>query len=279
MAKAPAFQFYVKDWLCDPELRLASLLSRGAWIDCLCFMWENSQRGKLTATPLKFSRLISGSLDETLHFLNEINEYEFGDIEIEGNLKFPLTEADCNTKVTITNRRMYADHKDKQNTRLRVRKHREKKKVTPKKQKCNGDVTVTSPTPSPTPSPKIKRKYKKKNDFIRPYLGEFENVKLTSKEYEKLKIKFNHLYKDKIENLSIYLKSKGDKYKSHYATLLSWDRREQKEDNLQPKTYPQAQDAERRGRAKWLTEMGDDNQNDSDQRVDKVIPLLSGDQI
>ena len=154
MGKAPAFQFYVKDWLSDPELRLTSLLSRGAWIDCLCFMWENSKRGLLTATPLKFSRLISGSLEETLHFLNEINEYEFGDIEVGKNTTFPLTESDCNTKVTIKNRRMYAEYKDKQNTRLRVRKHRKKRDVTKKKQKCNTNVTVTSPSPSPSPTPK-----------------------------------------------------------------------------------------------------------------------------
>ena len=141
MAKAPSMQFYVKDWLCDPELRLASLLSRGAWIDCLCFMWENSKRGELAATPLKFSRLISGSLDEALHFLNELNEYEFGDIVVENGVTFPLTESDCNAKVTIINRRMRSDYKDRQNTRLRVRKFREKASATEKKQKSNTDVT------------------------------------------------------------------------------------------------------------------------------------------
>lgn len=141
MAKAPAFQFYVRDWLCDPELRLASVLSRGAWIDCLCYMWENSKRGMLTATPLKFSRLISGTLDETLHFLNELNEYEFGDIEVSQGVSFPLTEQDCNTKVTIINRRMYEDYKDRQNTRLRVRKFREKQK---QKQECNTKITLSS---------------------------------------------------------------------------------------------------------------------------------------
>jgi len=150
MSKAPAFQFYVKDWLCDPELRLASVLSRGAWIDCLCFMWENSQRGKLTATPLKFSKLISGSLDEALHFLNDMNECEFGDIEVPDGIVFPLTERECNIKVTITNRRMHADYKDKQNTRLRVKKHREKKHVTSMKQNCNANVTITSSSPSPS---------------------------------------------------------------------------------------------------------------------------------
>lgn len=158
MAKAPAFQFYVRDWLSDPELRSASLLSRGAWIDCLCFMWENSRRGELIRTPIKFARLISGSLDEALHFLNELYEYEFGDIEIEDGIDFPLTLDDCNVKVTVRNRRMYADYKDKQNTRLRVRKHREKLKVTPKKQKCNAEVTVTSSSSSSSSTSPTKNK-------------------------------------------------------------------------------------------------------------------------
>jgi len=111
-------------------------------------MWENSQRGKLTATVLKFSRLISGSIDEALHFLNELEQLEFGDIEVPENVVFPLTEANCNTIVTITNRRMYNDYKDKQNTRLRVKKHRDRKKIAQEKQECNTEVTGTSSSSS-----------------------------------------------------------------------------------------------------------------------------------
>lgn len=56
--------------------------------------------------------------------------------------------------------------------------------------------------------------------------GEFKNVKLSDEEYKKLKDK-NLL--DYIEKLSSYMKSKGKKYKSHYATILNWSRKEQKE--------------------------------------------------
>lgn len=69
----------------------------------------------------------------------------------------------------------------------------------------------------------LKEVKEKKENF-----GEFENVKLTKEEYEKLKEKFSD-WKQKIDKLSVYLKSKGDKYKSHYATILNWDRREQEE--------------------------------------------------
>lgn len=59
--------------------------------------------------------------------------------------------------------------------------------------------------------------------------GEFENVFLTDEELSKLKEKFPRDWKDRIENLSIYLQSKGKKYKSHYATILSWARKEEAE--------------------------------------------------
>lgn len=66
----------------------------------------------------------------------------------------------------------------------------------------------------------VKKEEKKK-------YGEFKNVLLTDEEYQKLKDRFND-YKEKIENLSYYLKSKGDKYKSHYGTILNWARKDEK---------------------------------------------------
>ena len=121
-----------------------------------------------------------------------------------------------------------------------------------------------------------KKKYIKKN------FGEFKNVKLTSDEFEKLQNKFPD-YKSKIEDLSCYIESKGKKYKSHYSTILMWDRKNMKETKgksgvLQPTTYAQAQDAERRQRAAWLLkEMENDNDEDGGEGIDKAIPLLPSD--
>ena len=39
MGKAPAFQFYARDWLTDPELKMVSYQTKGIWIDLLCIMW------------------------------------------------------------------------------------------------------------------------------------------------------------------------------------------------------------------------------------------------
>lgn len=55
--------------------------------------------------------------------------------------------------------------------------------------------------------------------------GEYSNVLLTDVELDKLKDKFTD-WEDRIERLSIYIESKGAKYKSHYATILNWARRE-----------------------------------------------------
>jgi len=129
----------------------------------------------------------------------------------------------------------------------------------------------------------IKKNIKKKDVFIQPYLGEMENVKLTLVEFEKLQSKFSD-YESKIDDLSCYIDSKGDKYKSHYSTILMWDRKNVKETKgksgvLKPTTYAQAQDAERRGRAAWLKGEMDDNQGNSGKGDRKAIPVLPIDKI
>jgi hypothetical protein len=45
---APAFQFYVDDWISETELRLCDLGARGLWIEMLCIMWKSEKRGFLT---------------------------------------------------------------------------------------------------------------------------------------------------------------------------------------------------------------------------------------
>jgi hypothetical protein len=54
--------------------------------------------------------------------------------------------------------------------------------------------------------------------------GEFRNVYLAENEIFSLKEKVKD-YEILIEDLSRYIASTGKKYKSHYATLLSWQRR------------------------------------------------------
>ena len=68
----------------------------------------------------------------------------------------------------------------------------------------------------------------------KPY-GEFNNVLLTDEELDKLKDKFPRDYDIRIERISGYLESTGKKYKSHYATILNWARKD--EANRKPVDY------------------------------------------
>jgi len=55
-------------------------------------------------------------------------------------------------------------------------------------------------------------------------------VFLTDIEYDKLVEELGEpLTKEYIKDLSLYIQSKGKKYKSHYATILTWHRKDEKE--------------------------------------------------
>ena len=67
--------------------------------------------------------------------------------------------------------------------------------------------------PSP-PAKKVKHKY-----------GEYNNVLLTDEELQKLKTEYSD-YQERIERLSSYVASTGKRYKSHYATIRNWARKD-----------------------------------------------------
>ena len=71
---------------------------------------------------------------------------------------------------------------------------------------------------APKKAPKIKAKK-------RAY-GEFQNVMLTDDEYRKLD---QNKQLDMIDVMSAGIKSKGYKYKDHYAAILNWARRAEKQ--------------------------------------------------
>ena len=72
-----------------------------------------------------------------------------------------------------------------------------------------------------TPQSKVKESKVKK-------YGPLSNVVLSDEEMKKLITRFNSSCQEKIDTLSEYIASKGVKYKSHYATILAWDRRDKK---------------------------------------------------
>ena len=84
-----------------------------------------------------------------------------------------------------------------------------------------------------TKEPRKKRSgiTKNKNDknVKKETYGSFENVLLSEEEMTKLKDEFNGTLEKRIEDLSGYVASTGKKYVSHYATIKTWARKEQKE--------------------------------------------------
>lgn len=59
--------------------------------------------------------------------------------------------------------------------------------------------------------------------------GEYNNVLLTDEEQDKLKAEFPRDWQQRIDNLSGYIASTGRAYKSHYATIRSWARKDKEE--------------------------------------------------
>ena len=65
----------------------------------------------------------------------------------------------------------------------------------------------------------------KKQKPIKHKYGEYKNVLLTDDELEKLKAEYSD-WEDRIERLSSYMASHGKSYKSHYATIRNWARKD-----------------------------------------------------
>lgn len=64
--------------------------------------------------------------------------------------------------------------------------------------------------------------------YIKRKYGEYKNVLLTDEELGKLKAEYPD-YAERIEMLSSYVASTGKSYKSHYATIRNWARKDKKE--------------------------------------------------
>lgn len=82
-----------------------------------------------------------------------------------------------------------------------------------------------------------KKLYKRKTPLKRKPTF-FENIHLTEEEYQKLVERFGEAgAKDRLEALSLYKRSKGKKYKDDYATVLAWERREERQRGGQGETH------------------------------------------
>ena len=79
--------------------------------------------------------------------------------------------------------------------------------------------------PAPDKKP-VKHKY-----------GEYQNVLLTDDELQKLKTEYSD-FEERIERLSSYVASTGKKYKSHYATIRNWARKDAEKKPVRKEMVP-----------------------------------------
>lgn len=100
------------------------------------------------------------------------------------------------------------------------------------------DTVSVSVTDTVSDKKKIKHRY-----------GEYNNVLLTDEEYQKLQTDFPD-YEEWIQRCSEYVASTGRSYKSHYATIRKWIRKEQKEQK-QPSKRSQEFTSELQQIASW----------------------------
>lgn len=67
--------------------------------------------------------------------------------------------------------------------------------------------------------------------------GEYNNVLLTDDELEKLKDEFPD-WEQRVDRLSSYVASTGKSYKSHYATIRNWARKDGEQNNTKQQAQP-----------------------------------------
>jgi len=139
MGKAPASQFYWGDLKRDVEYHLMSFEARGIWIEMLTSMWDAKERGKVEGTIEQLSGLLGCPVDKLRNAIKEVSVTKTGDV------------TECNDLVTVINRRMFREERERKLTRCRVQKFRNAHNP----ESCN--TNITPPSSSSSSSSKNKR--------------------------------------------------------------------------------------------------------------------------
>lgn len=150
MGRAPAFQWYPGDWFREPGLKRVGLSVRGAWAELLMIMHDEKPRGKVSTHLEGFARTWRVSEEEAAFIIQELDENKIADVYYcDENCRNAVQKKadayrDMSPKcpdvspnfpdakymvVTIVNRRMAKEEKEREYERLKKQKQREKKEV------------------------------------------------------------------------------------------------------------------------------------------------------
>ncbi|HZV36614.1 MAG TPA: hypothetical protein VFB72_18700 [Verrucomicrobiae bacterium] len=113
--KYPWMQFYIADWLRDTAL--CSPATRGIWLDALCVMWGNGRTGELRGTYDQLARALRCTRPEVELAVAELEQCNTADVKRDNDYS-------GNVLVTLINRRMQREYKERMGIKLRVNRHR-----------------------------------------------------------------------------------------------------------------------------------------------------------
>jgi predicted phage replisome organizer len=240
------------------------------WFKLLCLAGKMNNNGVFTmsnriAYTDKMLATIFRRREATVQLALQTFE-QFGMIEvIDGVITIPNWEKHQNIE---------GMEKIREQTRKRVANHREKQKLISSNVSCNVTVTECNATDKiredknrleednnicdsdesqPAPAKKVvKHKY-----------GEYNNVLLTDEELQKLKAEYSDI-EERIERLSSYVASTGKKYKSHYATIRNWARKDAETKPIRKEPTP-----------KWMPKT--QNNYDFDELEKALAPVMVDD--
>lgn len=114
MPKLPWFKFNPSWWITDTDLTKCTPATRGVWIDLLCAMHQSGRSGELSGTTDQIARLARCSTAELTQALTELQTTGTADVTFRNN------------NVTVVNRLMKREAKERKDNSKRQERFREK---------------------------------------------------------------------------------------------------------------------------------------------------------
>lgn len=200
--QSPHFPFFASDYLGSSKVQRMSLEEEGAYIRLLAYNWED---GFIPADVAELSRMCKTNARKMALMWERLRDC------------FQPLESDPDKLVNL---RLELERKKQQERKARRSVAGSKGAATRWQDDDNENgnaidlLMAKNSLPIPLPIPEKK-----------PY-GPFANVLLTDDECARLLENFGDAGSARrIQALSEYIASKGKKYKSHYATILTWERK------------------------------------------------------
>lgn len=230
------FKFYSSRWLSDLAIKQLSAVDRLIFVTLLCVTNVTDETEERNGVIKNFSEHAIISLTglekntENEHLCEVQNAYGFtkrmeklGLIELmeDGNLLIKGYKKRQNSNLSGAERQKRFRQKNvKKNHVTNVTQG-----VTEQRNDSNARVEKSRVEYIYTQSDPVTVE-KKKDQPKKETFGELGNVKLTNQEYEKLVSNLDEKFVNQmIFELDTYVGSTGKRYKSHYATILSWAKR------------------------------------------------------